>query len=115
MAYLSKEQVKEIRENIKKAFPNFKFSINRHHYSGVNIHLMKGSINFGKEYQQVNQYYIKKHYTEEQAAILNKIYDVANQFDSYDRNAGDMGADYGDMTYFINICIGKWDKPYILN
>jgi hypothetical protein len=30
----------------------------------------------------------------------------------YDRNAGDPYADYGDNTYFINIRIGKWDKPH---
>ena len=46
MPYITSEQVKEIRQAIKVKFPGFKFSIVKRHYSGVNVAVLKGPIDF---------------------------------------------------------------------
>ena len=46
MAYIEKERVAEIRVELKKLFPQFKFSVTRQNYSSVNIKIMKGDIDF---------------------------------------------------------------------
>ena len=42
MAYISTEDVKHIRNTLKKELPQFKFSVVRDHHSSVSIDLMKG-------------------------------------------------------------------------
>jgi hypothetical protein len=46
MTYIEKERVAEIRTELKKLFPTFKFSVTRQNYSSVNIKIMKGDIDF---------------------------------------------------------------------
>ena len=42
MAYISTEDVKHIRNTLKKELPQYKFSVVRDHHSRVSINLMKG-------------------------------------------------------------------------
>ena len=115
MAYLSSEEVTARRNEIKKAFPakkGYKFSITRHHYSGIDIAIMSAPIDFGTDHKQVNEYYIAEHYEGKQRDFLLKINEIAGK-GSYNRNAGDLGADYGDMTFFVSVSIGKWNKAFI--
>jgi len=115
MAYISTEQVKSIREQIKSAYPYYKWSIVREHCSTVEISLMESDQVFPEQYIQVNHYHYQRseRYTTQTKMIFQHILEICNSVKScYDRNAGDPYADYGDNTYFINIRIGKWDKPH---
>ena len=109
MPYISAEQVKEKREQLKKAFPDWKLSVVTRHNSEICVYIMESPVNFGVEYEQVNQYYIKEHYQGEQAKALQKIADIISKgvrelvYDS----------DYGSVpTFYYSISIGKWDKPF---
>ena len=42
MAYISTEDVKHIRNTLKKELPQYKFSVVRDHHSSFSINLMKG-------------------------------------------------------------------------
>ena len=47
MAYISTNEIKEIRKSLKEKFgKNIKFSVTRDHYTGVRISLMEGVIDF---------------------------------------------------------------------
>lgn len=117
MAYLSKEETKIIREKIKNQFgKDFKFSITNSHFTSINVNLMSSPIDFPKENIQINHYRIEESLKEtpNMAEVFKKIFEIITSTkDYYDRNAGDPFADYGDQTFFINLSIGKWDKPYI--
>ena len=112
MPYISTEQVKEIRNNLKRTFPDFKFSVRREHYSNVNVNIMSGPINFGKGYEPVNHYWIDSNYGDNVQVkdFLNAVNDVVGgnvREVTYDY-------DYGSIpNYYYSICIGKWDKPYV--
>jgi hypothetical protein len=113
MAYISTEEVKIIRERIKKEFPLYKFSITRNHHTEIQVALMESDLIFPENYIQVNHYYIDRHYEGKNREVLSKIHElIIGVKPCYDRTCGDMGADYGDNNYFIEMSVGKWDKPY---
>lgn len=135
MAYIEKERVAEIRVELKKLFPKFKFSVTRQNYSSVNIKIMKGDIDFfdddmradgtnhfgdsrklsdyvkAERHTSVNEYYIEENWMGEAQKMLSQIRDIACK-GNYNRNAGDMGADYPDWNFFVHISVGSYDKPY---
>ena len=114
MAYISTEQVKSIRDQIKKAYPNYKWSISRRHSSTVVIILQESDLPI-ETHVQVNQYWLKEteKLTTKGKLIFQHVMEICNSVERcYDRNAEDVGADYGDSTYFIDLDIGQWDKPH---
>lgn len=111
MPYISSERVKKIREDIKKTFPAFKFSITTRHSSTVVINILEGPINFGASHQQVNHFYIHDRFTGEAKDMLTKIKEIANEGN---RTISEDG-DYGPIpAFYLRISIGQWDKPYKL-
>jgi len=129
MAYLSKEQVAEIRKEIRAAFgKEWKFSITRSDYTGVRIVVLKTPLRllddavegsgagetlerFG--YVDVIEGWMSEAWTGETLAALKKIFEIAQRVGggSYDRNAGDVFADYSNFTYYIDVSFGRWDRP----
>jgi hypothetical protein len=115
MAYISKEDVKKIRDAIKKEFPKYKFSVTGRHYSSIEISLMEADFDVSSNYQQLNHYYLKEHFKDESeiVRVFTRVVEIMNGVKvEEDRNAGDPYVDYPDCTYFVHIAIGKWDKPY---
>ncbi len=119
MAYISTEKVKEIRTQLKKVFPNLKFSIRKLHYSKVKIIIKSGNIDFitdynatnQRKYLSINEYSIDK-FTGVSKDALKKVYKIAKFQGWYDNS--DSMSDYFDTAYFIDVQIGDWEKPYIL-
>ena len=114
MAYISTEKVKQIRDRIKKEFPSYKFSIFRKDGTSLYVCIMQSDLTFRSKYEQINHYYIKEHYTGKEKEVLSRMYDIIQGIEPcYDRNFGDPYADYGDNNYFIDMSVGKWNKPHI--
>lgn len=114
MAYISTEQVKSIREQIKNAYPNYKWSISRRHHSTVVICLQESDLPI-ETHVQVNHFYIKedKTLTTKSKLIFQHVMEICNSVERcYDRNFGNPYADYGNSSYFIDLDIGYWDKPH---
>jgi len=121
MAYISTEDVKEIRARIRKQFPSkdgWKISVRRENGTSVNVDILTAPIDFsidGERYYQVNDFYIEEHYRDYPEIkevlffIKNTITDVK---ENWNRNANDPYADYADYNYFIHISVGQWDKPF---
>ena len=135
MAYISTEDVKHIRNTLKKELPQFKFSVVRDHHSSVSIDLMKGpafkdweyndrytgetkvgSLNDG-EHHQINEYHLEDFYGKDNAKILGKVKEIAHTAPAMNGgkewyNNSDAMIDYFDIAYYIHIGVGKWNKPY---
>lgn len=118
MPYIKTEQVKEIRIALKNEFPNVKFSVVRQHHSTVVVSILESSINFdirNGDWDSVNTFYIDEHYADniEAKNFLNRIHEIINA--TYEQKELVYDGDYGSVpNYYIDINIGKWDKPYIL-
>jgi hypothetical protein len=123
MAYISALEVKEIRKELKKQFPKYKFSVRKEAYS-VEVSILSSDLDFqsnfpeGESYLQVNQYYINDMWPTRLANDLNKIYSIIKSAPSkavggeewYDNS--DSMIDYFDTAFYINMSVGRWNKPY---
>jgi len=124
MAYISKEQVKAVRVALRKEFPSVKFSVTKEHCSSLNIAIMESDIEFtvfdkySREFVQcesVSPYWIKDNFAHNEKArdFLLKVKEIAENINPVKIVSRD--TDYGDWpNYYLNIRIGKWDRPYIL-
>ena len=135
MAYISAEDVKHIRNELKKELPQYKFSVVRDHHSSVSIALMKGPAFKDHEYfdryaqetkvgnlsdgehHQINQFHLESFYGKENAKILGKVSEIAHTApglaggkEYYNNN--DIQSDYFDVAYYVSISVGKWNKEY---
>ncbi|BCA80311.1 MAG: LPD29 domain-containing protein [Desulfuromonadales bacterium] len=127
MAYISTEEVKEIRKALKEKFgKDFKFSVQRHHHSSVNVSIMASPVDFSdlfksdydKEHQHVQ---INHHWTEnlgEHAELFDQIVEIIRTAPGkavggqewFDKS--DSMTDYFHTAFYFNISVGQWDKPY---
>ncbi len=114
MAYMSKEHVTTIRNNLKTNFPGFKFSVSNDNFSGVRVALLKSPLDFSKDleeekgtYIQVNDYYPERYSNSE---VLKKIIGIINE-GNHDNS--DIQTDYFDVGFYVHFTIGQWNKPYV--
>ena len=121
MPYISKEQVKEKRQALKKALSNFKLSITTENYSGIKVAIMEGPTNFDRTYEQLNPYidYRQERWDRDTEQYVNndKIADVMEIIMPILNDgigAGFEDSDYGHVPdYYTWVHIGKWDRPYV--
>lgn len=131
MAYMSqenkKEKTKKIREALKK-FKNVKYTLSVRNHSSIELNIKSGNIDFiknynecvtqkpGKEaysnkYMQVNTYWYKEQFTGEALEFIDKAMKVLNE-GNFDHS--DIQSDYFHVGWYVDINIGKWNKPYML-
>lgn len=108
MAFIEKTQVQEFRNKIKKEFPakdGWKFSITRKHFSGIDIAILQGPVNFLEKYRNGQQIMPRN----DDHPYLQKIYNIANS-GNYDNS--DAMTDYFDIGWYVWMSVGAWDKEY---
>lgn len=114
MPYISTEEVKAKRAEIRAAFPDYKFSITCQHHSSISVKILSGPLALTtneRGNEQVNHFYIADHYADrpEVAKLLQAVQDIASRGKRelvYD-------SDYGSVpTFYTHLEIGKWDRPY---
>ena len=121
MAYITKEDVQAIREELKAAFPKWKFSVRKGSGSlSVDVNILRGTAAFeGKDYAQVNQYWIDTHWTDaEDAMVLKKINEIMHNAPGrrdpsrayFDHS--DAMTDYFHTAFYTHLSIGQWNKRY---
>lgn len=113
MPYITSEEVKSIRNEIKKAFPDFKFSITRESHSTVRVAIMEGNLDFGGGHIQVNGFYVKENYKDQPEIrdMFLKILEIIHN--EKEMIVSEEETDYGRWpNYYINLHVGKWDKDY---
>ena len=62
-------------------------------------------------YDQVNPYHFKDHYDGKALAFMQEVFHAMND-GNHDRS--DIQSDYFDVGWYVDVNIGKWNKPYIL-
>lgn len=65
------------------------------------------------KHTSINEFWIKDSWCGAAQKMLLQVKEIACK-GNYDRNAGDMGADYADWNFFVRISVGSYDKPYEL-
>lgn len=110
MPYISTDKVKEFRNEIKKL--GGKISVTRRHHSTVCVNILEHNFSLDKDrgHESINHYYIKDHWGEtEWYDLLKRIHEIVGS----DVETIIEDGDYGNVpNYYIDIEIGKWDRPY---
>tara|TARA_B100000902_G_scaffold29802_1_gene35758 strand:- start:1 stop:393 length:393 start_codon:yes stop_codon:yes gene_type:complete len=128
MAYISKEDVTAIRQELKATFPKFTFGVKKMSggSNGVDVTVKAGPTDFsdcfrGDEgYAQINHYHTHM-YGDHQSFFdaIHKIIKTAPiKGEGYWKNKGwydnsDSMIDYFDTAYYISMNVGSWNRPYV--
>jgi len=129
-----KEIAKDIRRQLRKEFPECKFSVTIDRYSmgqSLNIALMSAPFaafaqdvdangnQFAGDYAQLNQYQLRKepdeyicngvYLTPEAWAVMKRADEIQRQ---YNWNKSDLRTGYHDVKFYFHPKIGKRDKPF---
>jgi hypothetical protein len=122
MAYITKEDVQAIRQELKQQFPKWKFSVRKGSGSlSVDVNILQGTASFeGKDYAQVNQYWIKDHWKDEDdCQVLTTINEIMHNAPGraggrvyFDES--DAMTDYFHTAFYTHLSIGQWDKRYVV-
>lgn len=134
MAYMNQEKKKEIAKLLKEKLKGYdiKWTLAVDNYSTIVMNINKGSIDFIKNYNDtedgqprirngyevkaedyisVNQYQIESWFTGKAREIL-EIANACLNLNNYDNS--DPMTDYFDKGHYVDINIGRWNKPYQL-
>jgi len=113
MAYISQDDKKDLTPAIKAVLKkyNMKGTIGIRHHSTLVVNIQSGSIDFGRDYIQVNEYQLDRNYSGAALAFLTELAAAMKGDKWFDRS--DMMTDYFCTAFYLSINVGQWNKPYI--
>jgi hypothetical protein len=134
MAYVSQERKAQLAPAIKSICKQYgvKASLAVRHHSTLVLNIKSGPIDFignfnatiqdrdpsgrkhinqAKDSIDVNPYWYHEHFTGEAKEFLTKVISAMNA-GNHDRS--DIQTDYFDVGWYIDVNIGRWDRPYAL-
>lgn len=134
MAHMNQEKKAKLAPAIKAVLKKYKMkgSIGVNHYSTLVINISSGPLdiigNYNKlsiersrgqdrenyqatDYLDVNHFWIDENYTGKVKQFLNEL-KAAGMTGNH--NNSDSMTDYFDVGWYLDINVGKWDKPYQL-
>lgn len=107
MPYISPTKVKEIRNALKRKFPEVKFSVTTRNYSTVCVAIMQSPFKWSKDYRDLNVYYLDEY---ENSKFLKEVRDIATA----DQRKMFEDGDYGSVpNFYFDLSVGKWDRPHV--
>lgn len=113
MAYASKELKAKVAAKLKTIMPKgWKYSLAIRHYSTLVLTISKAPVDLNVIAPKgINMYHFHGGLTDAQYLPLFKDIVAAMNTDNYDRS--DIQSDYFDVGHYVNIGIGKYEKPFV--
>jgi hypothetical protein len=123
MAYMSQERKAQIAPVIKSICKKYgvKASLAVRNHSTLVLNVKEGKIDFIKDYGdsedarkfgiQVNPYHYQSHFDGKAKKFLSEVIPAMN---AGNHDNSDIQTDYFDVGWYIDVNIGRWNKPYIL-
>lgn len=130
MAYMDQEKKAEIKKLLKQAIPaRWKWTLGVRHYSTIVLTISTAPVDLltkyieresavsddirreteASRYIDVNPYYWREHFTGDLLVTFGAIFAALN-LNNHDNS--DIQTDYFDVGHYVNVKIGKWDKPF---
>lgn len=118
MAHITSSEVKAARMALRKAFPNFKFSVRGGGTLAINISILTSPLDMTKDlhgygYATINDYYLSNYEHEEVYRQILKVAKdaIAEAGNPYFDNS-DIQTDYFHCAYYCHLNVGEWDRHY---
>lgn len=114
MAYMNQERKAQISAALKPVLAKYgmKGTLSVNNHTAITLTLTQGPINFGGDRKQINQFWIADHYQGIAKDFLLEAYEAMKAAQWFDES--DSQTDYFHTAYYINMNVGRWDKPYRL-
>lgn len=119
MPYLDKTYTKEVRQDLKKQFPKFKFSVRTVDHHELDVTILNGPMDLMSDvdsefgYEQVNHFWVDKHY-QDVPRKRDFLMDVLSIMGREHNSCEFVDGDYGDVpSFYLSLSIGQWDRPYV--
>jgi len=136
MAYMNQERKAKITQALKPILAKYKVkgSLSVRNHMTIVLTLKSGAIDFignsnrvcGNDfyqvsrgfkindtgYDQVNPYHYQNHYDGDAKAFLTEALQALKAADWYDES--DAMIDYFNTAYYVDVNIGKWNSPYVV-
>ncbi len=120
MAYVSQQMKAELAPTIKSILKKYgiKGSLAVQNHSTLVLNIKSGKIDFAKDSTsdnfnyQVNTYWVHEHYTGKAKKFLAEVIAAMKGPKFFDHS--DAMTDYFHVSHYIDINLGKWNKPYVL-
>jgi hypothetical protein len=137
MAYMSQEKKAKIAPVVKSILKKYgvKGSLAVRHHSNLVLNIKSGPIDFVENYIKtdldkvyankmsqdqisyirknqsidVNPYWYKEHFSGKALSFLKEVFTAMNE-GNHDNS--DIMTDYFDVGWYVDVNIGKWNKPY---
>lgn len=84
---------------------------NHNEICGKNDHMVSRGFTPVKNYLQVNEYWYHEHFSGKAKAFLGEVISAMN-IGNHDNSRPEI--DHFDVGWYVNINVGKWNKPYIV-
>lgn len=128
MAYITAQEVKQIRQALKKELPQYKFSVRKRDHLSVNVAFLSGAkfesfegLNWRTDKREIMEIdgngegigTNTEKYGENNKKIFDKVFNIikyASSNQHYDKS--DSMTDYFDVAFYFHLSLGQWDKPY---
>jgi len=123
MAYMNQEKKATIAPQVKAILKkyNVKASLAVRNHSTLVLNVKQGPIDFINDFGnsedaakfgiQVNPYWYQEHFVGKSREFLTEVITAMN-VGNHDRS--DIQSDYFDVGWYVDVNIGKWNKPYAL-
>jgi hypothetical protein len=128
MAYMNQERKSKIAQNLKPILAKYgiKASLAVRNHSSIVLNIKSGTIDFIGNFNSsinaqrgdrkaegsidVNPYWYQEHFSGVAKEFLTEAMTALKSADWYDKS--DIQSDYFNIAYYVDINIGKWNKPY---
>ena len=128
MAYMSQERKAQLAPAIKAICKKYgvKASLSVSNHQVLCLNIKSGKIDFindynqangtrlqnpAKDYIQVNPYWYRDHFGGEAYHFLSEVMPAMN---AGNHDNSDIQSDYFDVGWYVDVNIGRWNKPYEL-
>lgn len=135
MAYISQQEKKTIANKINPILKsyNLKGTLSVDNNTKLILTIWEGGVNFIgncnevmrnnhnsyyrndtpiKDSMEINEYYYKEHFSGVALEVLSKLLPAMKTDDWHDDS--DIMSDYHNISYYVSLKIGNWNKPYKL-
>lgn len=133
MAFIGQDKKKAIAAKLKTALKGsgLKYSLSVNHHTSLVMTIAKGPVDFIQNYKetisekpwynrfagvesltnymQVNDYHYQDQFSGRALELLKTIIPILND-GNHDNS--DIQTDYFDVGWYLNVHIGRWNKPY---
>ena len=134
MAYMNQERKAVIAAKIKPILKQYgvKGTLRVRNHSTIVLNVKSGKVDFignfnkvvgarpggfrlgspAETYVDVNPYWFHEHFSGVSKKFLTEVMQALKSADWYDRS--EAMTDYFDTAYYVDVNIGQWNKPYVL-